>query len=242
MKFTLKKLSLSILATSLLSLPALAHEGDDPLLAKVMIDQLEWRDTEDANNQSIDTYVLEGQAWIGKDLNKFWLKTDVEYVDGETEEAEIQALYSRAIAPFWDVQIGVRQDLKPEPTREWGVIGIEGLAPYYFEVDAALFIGESGATAARISAEYEWMLTQKLVLSPEVSLNFYGQNDSEYQTGSGLSDVNLGLRLRYEIRREFAPYIGVNWSKSYGNTADYVREHGEEVSDAQAVAGVRVWF
>lgn len=242
MKFTLKKLSLSILATSLLSLPVLAHEGDDPLLAKVMIDQLEWRDSEAANNQAIDTYVLEGQAWIGKDLNKFWLKTDVEYVDGETEEAEIQALYSRAIAPFWDLQIGLRQDLKPEPTREWGVIGIEGLAPYFFEVDAALFVGESGATAARISAEYEWMFTQKLVLSPEISLNFYGQNDSKYQTGSGLSDINLGLRLRYEIRREFAPYIGVNWSKSYGNTADFVREHGEEVSDAQAVAGVRVWF
>lgn len=242
MKFTLKKLSLIILATSLLNLPVLAHEGDDPLLAKVMIDQLEWRDSKDTNNQSIDIYVLEGQAWIGKDLNKLWLKTDVEYVDGETEEAEIQALYSRAIAPFWDLQIGLRQDLKPEPTREWGVIGIEGLAPYFFEVDAALFIGESGATAARISAEYEWMFTQKLVLSPEVSLNFYGQNDSEYQTGSGLSDVNLGLRLRYEIRREFAPYIGVNWSKSYGNTADFVREHGEEVSDAQALAGVRVWF
>lgn len=242
MKFTLKKLSLSILATSLLNLPVFAHEGDDPLLAKVMIDQLEWRDSEDANNQSIDTYVLEGQAWIGKDLNKFWLKTDIEYVDGETEEAEIQALYSRAIAPFWDLQIGLRQDLKPEPTREWGVIGIEGLAPYFFEIAAALFVGESGATAARISAEYELMFTQKLVLSPEISLNFYGQNDSEYQTGSGLSDVNLGLRLRYEIRREFAPYIGVNWSKSYGNTADFVREHGEEVSDAQAVAGVRVWF
>ena len=242
MELTLKKLSLSILAINLLSSPVLAHEGDDPLLAKVMIDQLEWRDSKDTNDQSIDTYVLEGQAWIGKDLNKLWLKTDVEYVDGETEESEIQALYSRAIAPYWDLQIGLRQDLKPEPTREWGVIGIEGLAPYFFEIDAALFVGESGATAARISAEYEWLFTQKLVLSPEISLNFYGQNDSEYQTGSGLSDVNLGLRLRYEIRREFAPHLGVHWTKSYDNTADFVREHGEDMSDAQAVAGVRVWF
>ncbi|WP_323814723.1 copper resistance protein B [Cellvibrio sp. NN19] len=159
---------------------------------------------QNTSNQPIDTYVLEGQAWIGKDLNKFWLKTDVKYVDGKTEEAEIQALYSRVIAPYWDLQIGLRQDLKLEATREWGVIGIEGLAPYFFEINAALFVGESGATAARISAEYEWMFTQKLVLSPEISLNFYGQNDSE--------------------------------------TADFVREHDEEISDAQAVVGVRIWF
>lgn len=230
-------LALSALTASLISLPVIAHEGDDPLLAKVMIDQLEWRDS-----NATDTYVLEGQAWIGKDLHKLWLKTDIEYTDGETEEAELQALYSRAIAPYWDVQIGLRQDLKPTPTREWGVIGIEGLAPYYFEIDAALFIGDSGDTAARLSLEYEWMFTQKLVLSPEVSLNFYGQNDSDYQTGSGLSDAKAGLRLRYEIRREFAPYIGVNWTKSFGNTADFVREHGEETSDTQAVAGVRIWF
>lgn len=232
------KITLSLLMAALIqSNPTFAHEGDDPLLARVMIDQLEWRDADDA-----ELYVLEAQAWIGKDLNKLWIKTDVEYVDGATEEAEIQALYSRAIASFWDVQVGVRQDLKPEPDREWGVIGIQGLAPYFFEVDAALFIGDSGDTAARLSAEYEWMLTQKLVLSPEVSLNFYGQNDMHRMTGSGLADGQAGLRLRYEIRREFAPYIGINWTKSFGNTADFARDHGEATSDTQWVAGVRAWF
>lgn len=231
-------IALTLLSAALLhSTQALAHEGDDPVLAKVMIDQLEWRDADAA-----DPYLLEAQAWIGKDLNKLWLKADVEQVDGATEEAEIQALYSRAIAPFWDVQIGVRADLNPEPQREWGVIGVQGLAPYFFEVDAALFIGKSGATAARFSAEYEWMLTQKWVLAPEVTLNFYGQNDRESFTGSGLSDAQAGLRLRYEIRRKFAPYIGVNWTKSFGNTADFVREHNEADSDAQLVAGVRAWF
>ena len=237
MKKLSKKLTLTLWATALSSLPVIAHEGDDPLLARVIIDQFEWRDSDEA-----DPYVLEAQGWIGKDLHKLWIKTDVERVDGEAEEAEIQALYSRAIAPFWDVQVGVRQDLKPTPEREWGVIGIQGLAPYFFEIDAALFIGDSGDTAARLSAEYEWMFTQKVVLSPEVSVNFYGQNDMHRQTGSGLADAQAGLRLRYEIRREFAPYIGVNWTKSFGNTADFVREHGEPTSDTQWVAGVRAWF
>ena len=237
MKNLSKKLTLTLWITTLSSLPVAAHEGDDPLLARVMIDQLEWRDGDE-----MDPYILEAQAWIGKDLHKLWIKTDVERVDGETEEAEIQALYSHAIAPFWDIQVGVRQDLKPTPEREWGVIGIQGLAPYFFEVDAALFIGNSGDTAARVSAEYEWMLTQKAVLSPEIALNFYGQNDMHRQAGSGLSDAQAGLRLRYEIRREFAPYIGVNWTKRFGNSADFVRDHGEPASDTQWVAGVRMWF
>lgn len=237
MKHLSKKLSLTLLATALSSLSVVAHEGDDPLLVRVMINQFEWRDSDE-----VDPYVLEAQAWIGKDLHKLWFKTDIESVDGETEEAEIQALYSRAIAPFWDLQWGVRLDLKPTPEREWGVIGIQGLAPYFFEIDAAMFIRDSGDIAARLSAEYEWMLTQKVVLSPEISVNFYGQNDLHRLTGSGLSDGQAGLRLRYEIRRKFAPYIGVNWTKSFGNTADFVRDHGKPTSDTQWVAGIRAWY
>lgn len=237
MKHLSKKLTLTLWATALSSLPVVAHEGDDPLLARVLIDQFEWRDSVET-----EAYTLEAQGWIGKDLHKLWIKTDVEHADGQIEEAEIQALYSHAIAPFWDIQVGVRQDLKPTPEREWGVIGIQGLAPYFFEIDAALFIGDSGDSAARLSAEYEMMITQKVVLSPEISVNFYGQNDMHRLTGSGLSDAQAGLRLRYEIRREFAPYIGVNWTKSFGNTADFVRDHGEPTSDTQWVAGVRAWF
>lgn len=238
MKPLLKPFSLHLIALAIFpSAIAFAHEGDDPTLAKIMIDQLEWRSADEAN-----PYVLEAQGWIGKDLHKLWIKTDVERVDGEIEEAEVQALYSHAIAPFWDFQVGVRQDLKPEPDRNWGVIGVQGLAPYFFEIDAALFVGESGDTALRLSAEYEWMLTQKWVLSPEVTVNFYGQNNAEYGTGSGLSDAQAGLRLRYEIRREFAPYIGVNWQHSFGNTADFMQEHGEVTADTQWVAGIRAWF
>ncbi len=211
--------------------------GDNPVLTQVIIDQLELRNADGAN-----PIAWEAQAWIGKDLNKLWLKTDIEQRDGETEEAEVQALYSRALAPFWDIQMGVRYDAKPTPTRTWGVIGVQGLAPYWFEIDTALFVGESGRTAVRFSAEYELLFTQKLILTPSVDVNVYGQNDVETGTGSGLSDAKAGLRLRYEIRREFAPYVGVNWNKKFGSTAEFARSKGEVVSDTELVVGLRAWF
>ena len=226
------------LATALL-LPGLvqAASKDDPILTKVMIDQLEVRST-----GGPDPWVLDAQAWVGRDLNKLWVKAEVEYVDGKTEEAEAQALYSRAVAPYWDLQIGWRHDFRPKPDRDWLAIGFEGLAPYWFEVDAAAFVGEGGRLAARLEAEYEWIFTQRLVLSPELEVNLHSKNDASVGIGSGLSDLELGLRLRYEIRREFAPYVGVNWTRKIGNTADFARDEGEDTSDVQIVAGVRAWF
>ena len=222
-----------------LLVPGLAFAGmeDDPILTKVFIDQLELRASD-----GDDPWVLDAQGWIGKDLHKIWLKTEVERVDGETEEAEVQALYSRAIAPYWDFQVGWRHDIRPNPSRDWLAVGVEGLAPYWFEVDAAAFIGEDEQIGARVEAEYEWMFTQRWVLSPELEVNLHSKNDEETGTGSGLSDLELGLRLRYEIRREFAPYIGVNWTKKFGNTADFARDEGEDTSDVQFVIGVRAWF
>lgn len=220
-----------------LSSAALAGGEDDPLLYKVMVDKLELR-----NANGPDALVLEADAWVGYDLNKLWIKTDVERVNGNTEEAELQFLYSRAVAPFWDFQVGWRHDIKPKPTRDYLALGFKGLAPYQFEVDAGLFIGESGQVNARVDAEYEYMLTQKLILSPEVAVNLYSQNDAEVGIGSGLSDMELGLRLRYEIRREIAPYIGVNWTRKFGRTADYAKAEGEGASDVQLVAGIRIWF
>lgn len=210
---------------------------DDPIIAKVMIDQLETRITD-----GDDPTVLEGMLWIGRDLNKLVIKADVEQVKGETEELELQALYSRAIAPYWDFQLGVRQDQKPTPERNWLAIGFMGLAPYWFEIDSTLFIGESDQVGLRLSAEYEWMITQRWVLSPEVEVNLHSKDDEATGTGSGLSDSQVGLRLRYEIRREFAPYIGVNWNRKYGNTATFAKHEGEKVDDTQVVVGVRAWF
>lgn len=220
-----------------LSSTALAGGADDPLLYKVMIDKLELRDTDGPN-----PLVLDADAWIGYDLNKFWFKTELERVDGKTEEAEVQFLYSRAITPFWDFQAGWRHDIKPKPTRDYLALGFKGLSPYQFDLDAGLFIGESGQVNARLDAEYEYMLTQKLILSPELEVNLYSQDDAQTGIGSGLSDMELGLRLRYEIRREFAPYIGVNWTKKFGQTADFAKADGEDTSDVQFVAGIRIWF
>jgi copper resistance protein B len=210
---------------------------DDPLLYKVMINKLEIRNTDGP-----DPWLLDADAWVGKDLNKFWLKAEVERVDGKAEEAELQFLYSRAVAPFWDFQLGWRRDIKPEPYRDFLVLGFKGLAPYLFEVDTSLFIGESGQLGVRLDVEYEYMFTQKLILSPEMEMNFHSKDDEAVGIGSGLSDMGFGLRLRYEVRREFAPYIGVNWSKQFGRTADFTRAEGGDVSDVQLVAGIRAWF
>ena len=160
--------------------------------------------------------------------------------DFETDR--VQLLYSKAVSTYWDVQAGFRHDFEPSPSRNWLAIGINGLAPYFFQIDTAFFIGNSGRTALRVEADYELLLTQKLVLTPEVEANLYGKDDPTIGIGSGLSDVEAGLRLRYEIRREFAPYIGINWTREYGGTADFSRAAGESTSDTRFVIGLRAWF
>ena len=226
-------LGIAVLSSSFIFAGAI----DDPVLTTVIIDQFEY-----SENDGVDTWALNGQGWIGKDLKKLWFKTEAEYSNSELEELEVQALYSKAIAPFWDVQFGIRQDFKPDPSRAWGVIGVQGLAPYLFELDAALFIGESGRTAARLDAEYEILLSQQWILSPEVEVNAYGQDDLDLGIGSGLSDASVGLRLRYEFKREFAVYGGIEWRKKFGNTADIAELNGESDSDSTFLMGIRAWF
>ena len=220
-----------------LSTSIYAMGEDDPLVTKVVIDQLETRITD-----GDDPTVLEGTVWIGKDLNKLVIKADVEQVKGETEELELQALYSRAVDPYWDFQIGVRQDQKPVPRKDWLALGFQGVAPYWFEVDSTLFIGEQNLVGLRFAAEYEWMITQRLVLAPEFEFNIHNKDDEASGIGAGLSDTQLGIRLRYEIKREFAPYIGINWNKKYGKTATFAKNDGEKTDSTQIVVGVRAWF
>lgn len=233
----MKTKMISLLAGCLLSTSVFAMGEDDPIVAKFMIDQLETRVVD-----GDDPTVFEGKFWIGKDFNKFVVKADVEQVKNVTHELELQALYSRAVDPYWDFQIGVRQDQKPTPNKNWFVVGFEGLAPYWFEIDTALFVGEKDQLGLRFSAEYEWMLTQRWVLSPELEFNMYSKDDEARGMGSGLSDSQLGLRLRYEIKREFAPYIGINWTNKYGNAATFAKNEGEKVSSTHFVAGIRAWF
>ncbi|WP_237055659.1 copper resistance protein B [Microbulbifer sediminum] len=222
----------------------LEHAPDQPdhvmdhevLLTKVTIDQLELREHEGS--------ALEGSVWFGSDRDKLWLKTEVEREEDNTESAELQALYSRAIAPYWDLQMGVRHDFQLEDgdSKNWGTIGFNGLAPYFFEVDSALFVSEDGDTALRLEAEYEFLFTQQWILSPEVEMNFYGQDDPDTNTGAGLSDVEAGLRLRYEFTPQFAPYIGVNYEKKFGDTADFLRAEGESTGETTWVIGLHAWF
>ena len=192
-----------------------------------------------------DPHMLwDAQGWYGGDINKLWVKTEGEILldDGEVEEAEVQALYSRAILPFFDLQTGVRQDFGPGPDRTYGVIGVQGLMPYLFEVDAAAFVSNKGDVSARIELEYELLLTQRLIAQPRAELSFALQDVPELGVGSGLSSADIGMRLRYEFKREFAPYIGVSWSRAFGDTADFARTAGDNPSAVSFVAGIRFWF
>ncbi|OIQ50858.1 Copper resistance protein B precursor [Pseudodesulfovibrio hydrargyri] len=228
-------------AAALIPVSVRAEEmEDDPLLYMVDVEKLEMRVSEGDNPIEWDA-----EAWIGKDLNKLWFKTEGEYLDEKIDSAEFQALYSRAVAPYWDFQAGVRRDIRQEPgmpDRNWLALGFEGEAPYDIGIDTALFLGEYGRSSLRFKADYDILLTQRLILMPEFEANLFGKNDPATRTGSGLSETELGLRLRYEILREFAPYIGVNWDRLWGKTEDYAREDGESYDQVQFVMGVRFRF
>ncbi|MCX2784556.1 copper resistance protein B [Microbulbifer thermotolerans] len=205
------------------------------LLTTVTVDEMEVRENDDR--------ALKGDLRFGDDRDKLRLKTDWKKNSGETEKAELYALYNRAIAPFWDLQLGVRHDFEMESdSRNWGVIGLNGLAPYFFVVDSMLFVGKGGDTALRLEAEYELLFTQRWILTPAIEADFFGQNNYRSGTGSGLSDIELGLRLRYEFTRQFAPYIGVHYEKKFGNTADFARELGEDTQITSLVAGLYFWL
>lgn len=224
--------------TALVASPTNAAEGE-PLLSQVLIDRLEYQ-----TNEGDEAITWDAQGWYGGDAERVWVKTEGSYLleTDKTDEAELQVLYGRAIARFWDIQTGIRQDFRPHPTRTYGVIGVQGLAPQWFEVDAAVFVSDEGDVSARVSAEYDLFVMQRLILQPRTELNFAVQDVKELGVGSGLSSAQLGLRLRYEIRREFAPYIGVSWTRLVGDTEDFARADGENVEPLSFVAGVRVWF
>lgn len=238
---TLRALSVvpGIVLVSLLAMPASAEKMDDQLFTLVKIDQLEYR-KQDGN----DLLVWEGQGRIGDDENKLTFKTEGEYVRNEEnfENAEVQFLYQRLISDFFDAQIGIRHDIRPDPSRTFGVIGINGLAPQWFETDASLFVSTKGDASLRLEAEYDILFTQRLVLEPSIEMNIAFSDDEPTGVGSGLSDVELGLRLRYEFIREVAPYIGINWERKVGRTADFASEEGEDSNVFSIVAGLRIFF
>ncbi|WP_200893713.1 copper resistance protein B [Pseudomonas syringae] len=218
-----------------------SHAGhqvhDSAINSYFLADKLEWQD---ANDGSALAWDLSG--WIGGDIDRLLLRSEGERTNGKTEEAEIQALWGHSISPWWDVVAGARQDFKPGAPQTWAAFGLQGQAISDLDIEATAFIGEAGQTAARLEADYDLQLTSNLVLQPTAELNFYGKNDPQRGNGSGLSTSEFGLRLRYEITPQFAPYVGVSWDRSYGKTADYAREDDEDTQDARLVVGVRMWF
>lgn len=189
-----------------------------------------------------DGYRWDGQAWFGGDVNRLVLKSEGEGTGGQgVERADVQALYSRAVGVYTDLQVGVRQDFEAHK-RTYATIGFESLAPYWFDVEGAVFLSDKGELLGRLEGTYDLRLTNRVILQPRAELNFAAQNSRETQYGSGLSNAELGLRLRYELRREFAPYIGLSWDRRFGKTAEYARALGEGVVDKSVVFGVRAFF
>lgn len=217
---------------------AMIAESGGMTFSQLMLDRLEYRAHKGANG-----YAWEGEGWIGGDINRLAFKTEGEGdVGGPLESAELQALYSRALNPWFNVEAGVRQDFRPSPQRTYAVVGIEGLAPYWFEVGAQAFLSTKGDAHLRLEGSYDQRITQRLIAQPAVEVNIAAQDVPELGIGSGVSDIELGLRLRYEFAREFAPYVGIHWERKLGDTARYARAAGEGASATSLVMGVRFWF
>ena len=190
-----------------------------------------------------DGFEWDGEGWYGGDINRLWVKSEGDGAFGRSiEKAEVQALYSRAVGPYFNLQGGVRYDFKPNPSRVYATVGFEGLAPSFFDVEGALFLSNKGELMARVEGYYDQRITQRLILQPRAELNFAAQSTREIGVGSGLSDAEIGLRLRYDIRREFAPYVGVQYRQAFGKTRRYLRDEGEDAGGWSVLTGIRMWF
>lgn len=235
MKNSLKTvLNAALTSSMLIASQAYAGGERDPLLTYFLMDTLE------VSDQTGPPISWDATAWIGKDWHKLYLKSEGESLRGQTE-SENQLLYSRPIEKFWDLQMGLGYDATPEKNQTWGVIGLQGLAPYFFETNAIVVANDKNI-GFRLDTEYEALLTQKLILTPSLKLSAYSADDESMGIGSGLSSTELGLRLRYEFSRKFAPYVGIKFNQAYGTTADYVKAEGGKESETSLVAGLRFWF
>lgn len=210
--------------------------ADEHRFQAVLVDRLEY----DADSEN---GVFDIQGWYGTTFNRLAVKLEGDVADGRLEESQTDVLWSRALNAYFDTQLGIRLDQYDEgANRQWLAFGLQGLAPYWFELDMTAYLGESGRTALALEAEYEFLLTQRLILQPRAELTLYGKDDVDNGLGSGVSESALGLRLRYEFSRQFAPYIGIEWTNKFGDTADFARAANTPVRDTLYVVGLRLWF
>lgn len=212
--------------------------ADEHNFASVLVDRLE----RSGNSRGAET-VYDGRATFGTAYDKLVIKAEGEGARGRIGDARTELLWGHAVSAYWDTQVGLRNDAgNGRPGRNWLAFGVQGLAPYWFEVEATAYVGDDGRTALRLAGEYELLITQRLILQPRVEVSFHGKSDSAARVGSGLTTVAAGVRLRYEINRQFAPYIGAERTGSYGPTAEMARAAGERPRQTRWVAGVRMWF
>lgn len=214
----------------------LMRMNDDAPFSRLLLDELEWHEKNDR-----DAVHWDAEAWYGTDYNKAWLRSEGNRIGGDYAGLA-ELLWDRIVGRWWHAQAGVRHDFGEGPSRDWLALGVQGLAPHWLAVEATVYFGEQGRTAARFSGELELLITQRLVLQPKIECDLYGKDDPQNAIGSGLADSEIGLRLRYEIRRELAPYVGLVWTRSYGDTADFARAAGDDVDELRFVAGLRLWF
>ncbi len=210
---------------------------DNALHSFVLFDQLEWQAIETGGGLNWDA-----KGWLGRDRDRLWFRTEGQAEDGRLGDAEAHLLYGRAFARWWEVVVGLRQDVRPGPSQSWLAFGVQGLAPSWFDIEATVYLSDAGHTAARLEVEYELLMTNRLILQPLVEVDLYGKSNAERGIGAGVSDVDAGLRMRYEFRREFAPYVGVTWRRTFGRTTDFAEAAGQTVAGLRFVAGLRLWY
>lgn len=203
----------------------------------ILLDRFELRDADPGTG-----FAWDADAWFGSDINRLWLRSFGERIDGVTEGSGLEALYGRSIAAWWDIVAGVKHDFKPGASRSWATLGVKGLMPGGFELAALAYVAKGGDLGAGIEVEYDLLITNRLILQPLVELSYLGKSDPERGVVAGLQAFEAGLRVRYEFTRQFAPYIGVVYSRALGNTADQLAAEGEDDSDTTMVAGIRAWF
>jgi copper resistance protein B len=213
-----------------------APVDDEHVFYHAILDEFEGRFGRDSS------FRWEGEAWAGTDMDRVWLKSEGETSNGDVEDGQQELFYDRPISTYFDLQAGVRYDLDSRPGRGWAAFGVEGLAPLFFHVSATGYASDRGHFAAKLGGSYDLLLTQRLVLQPQAELNFYSKTDPQRGTGSGLSDADAGLRLRYEFSRKIAPYIGVTYENKFGRTADFARSDGHRGSGIRVTIGLRTWL
>lgn len=217
---------------------ALVQEHGGMRTGRILFDRLEW-----SSGEGSETFAWDADAWYGSDYHRVWFKTEGEAEFGHgVEAAEVQLLYSRPVTPFFDLQTGLRYDIEPDGGPAYAVLGVQGLAPYWFEVDAAAFLSDDGDLTARFEAEYDKRITNELILQPHAEVEIAAGDIPEREIGGGLSSIEIGLRLRYQFIPEFAPYVGVSYERSFGGTADFARARGDDTAAVRVLFGIRTWF